>query len=289
MGNLSSFGWSLLFFLPLLCGAMSCNKPAHHPASEEVIPAQDEADEAVTAVDPQVEKDLAIAFCANVGALKLRVEASQEIAFFCKGKSPSVEMQKLRKSVLEDQTKRPEPVLLQAEHDPETKLSQFLLAWGFSVPASLIELRDKKLYEFIAQGFQTDSLEMQASSQLRADDPLDGGLHIYSVDLNYDLMIHGPQGLDLKSQRSTQYNLYQVKAGDEDLGLGIEHLLSSEGGGYTHSTMINVSMSDGKGGTIVLTLLHFAINNQGFSATATRSIQDIAKHLSETMYTGLSH
>lgn len=290
MGNKMKSKWRRSLLAPLLCGVASCSQPSGDSAPSESSVLEEAKDENTAAVTGmKVERNVAGEFCAKVGSLKLRVDASEELAFFCKGTTPSSEMIKLRDALAAAEPKAPSPQLLQAEHDPDTGHSEFLLAWGFHVPLSLVVLRDKKLYEYIAQGMATESLTMQATSNLRPDDPLDGGLHIYSVDLGYDLLIRGPQGLELKSQRSTQYNLYQVQAGNEDLGLGVEHLVSSEGGGYSQSTMMNVSLGDGKGGTQVLTLLHFKIQNQGFPSTATKSIQEIARHLAETMYTGLAN
>jgi len=163
------------------------------------------------------------------------------------------------------------------------------------VPVRPFEVKSRPLYQFIAQGYTSDKIMLKASSQRRSDEELDFGMHLWSVDMSYDLTVKGTQGLSLVNARKTQYNLYQVESGNEEMGLGVEHLNDPENIDYKKSTMLNFSFNDGsgyndgKGGTVVVTLLHFVIRNQGFPATATASIQEIAKHIADTMYEGLKN
>ena len=111
--------------------------------------------------------------------------------------------------------------------------------------------------------------------------------------MSYDLSVRGTSTRFLVSQRNTQYNLYQVLSGNEEMGLGVESLIDVNNPDFDLSTMVNFSFndgqgySDGKGGTVVITMLHFIINNHGFPDTATRSIQEVAKHTANVMYKGL--
>jgi len=188
-----------------------------------------------------------------------------------------------------------ELVLLKAKHDEENDLSEFEIAWAFHVPIRPFEVKSRPLYQFIAQGYSSDKITLKAGSQKRSDEELDFGMHLWSVDMNYDLTVKGTQGLSLINARKTQYNLYQVESGNEEMGFGVEHLNDPENQDYKKSTMLNFSFNDGsgyndgKGGTVVVTLLHFVIRNQGFPATATASIQEIAKHIANTMYEGLKN
>ncbi len=271
-----------------------CQKKSTSPASEDTesslskeVIADAPSDAASTAVDyPKL-------YCQNLGKLKLRADISQEAAFFCKGDKPSADFLKFRSQALQQVNGNFELSLLQAEHDPESDQSEFLIAWSFHVPIRPFEVKARPIYQYVSQGFTTETLDLKSLAVPRDSDPLDSGLHLWSVDMNYELSIKGTQGLTLNSQRKTQYNLYQVQSGNEEMGFGLEHLVDLNNPHYKTSTMLNVSFNDGggyndgKGGTVVVTLLHFVLNNQGFPATATRSIQDIAKHIADGMYQGL--
>jgi len=232
-------------------------------------------------------------YCENVDKLLLRTDIKNELSYFCKGGKPSPDLIKSRAQALADEPGKFKLVLLQAEHDSENDQSEFLIAWSFHVSIRPFEVKARPIYDYVASGFSSDVIDLKAQASRRLDDPLDSGLHLWSADMSYDLTVKGTQGLTLASQRKTQYNLYQVQSGNEEMGFGVEHLTDTDNPNFIKSTMLNLSFNDGrgfndgKGGAVVVTLLHFVLSNQGFPATATKSIQEIAQHTAVGMYNGL--
>ncbi len=232
-------------------------------------------------------------YCENVDKLQLRALVKDELSYFCKNGKPTPDLLKSRSKALTDEPGKFQLVLLQAEHDSENDQSEFLIAWSFHVPIRPFEVKARPIYDYVASGFSSDVIDLKAQASRRLDDPLDSGLHLWSTDMSYDLTVKGTQGLTLASQRKTQYNLYQVQSGNEEMGFGVEHLTDVDNPNFLKSTMLNLSFNDGrgfndgKGGAVVVTLLHFVLSNQGFPATATKSIQEIAQHTADGMYNGL--
>jgi hypothetical protein len=94
--------------------------------------------------------------------------------------------------------------------------------------------------------------------------------------------------------RQTQYNLYQVESGNEEMGLGVEHLTNPEEQGYRHAVVVNLSFNDGdgfndgEGGTIILNLMHLTLNNRGFPVSAGKAFDAMADFLADAMFDGLA-
>lgn len=281
---------ALLFLLAV--GVSHCKKSDSSSSAESEAPAAASADEK-PAVDAPVVIDYPKLYCENAEKLKLRSDVKEELAFFCVNGKPTKDFLAFRKDALAQTPGGYKLQLLQAQHDPDSDRSEFLIAWAFHVPIRPFEVKARPIYDYVAQSFTTDSIDVKAGAVRRMDDPLDSGLHLWSADMSYDLTIKGTQGLTLTSQRKTQYNLYQVQSGNEEMGFGVEHLTDVDNPNFRRSVMLNVSFNDGsgfndgKGGAVVITLLHFVLSNQGFPATATKSIQEIAQHAADSMYNGL--
>ena len=279
-------------FVSLAVCLAHCTKSSEKSANSNA-PAAVSSDTQVAGPAEAVVEDYPKLYCKYADKLKLRTDATSELAFACQNGAPTPNLIAYRKKALEQAPGKIDLVLLKAKHDSENDLSEFEIAWSFHVPIRPFEVKSRPLYQFIAQGYASDNIELKASSSRRPDEQVDFGMHLWSVDMNYDLTVKGTQGLNLVNHRKTQYNLYQVMSGNEEMGLGVEHLVETDNPDYQKSTMMNFSFNDGqgyndgKGGTVVVTMLHFVIRNQGFPATATTSIQDIAKHIADTMYQGL--
>jgi len=277
--------------LLLAVGVSHCKK-SEDSQTESDAPAAAITDDKPTA-DAPVVIDYPKLYCENAEKLKLRADIKEELGFFCINGKPSKEFLEFRNDALAQEPGAYKLKLLQAQHDPDSDRSEFLIAWSFHVPIRPFEVKARPIYDYVAQSFTSDAIEVKSSAARRMDDPLDSGLHLWSADMSYDLTIKGTQGLTLTSQRNTQYNLYQVQSGNEEMGFGVEHLIDVDNPNYSRSVMLNVSFNDGsgyndgKGGAVVITLLHFVLSNQGFPATATKSIQEIAQHAADSMYNGL--
>jgi hypothetical protein len=114
-----------------------------------------------------------------------------------------------------------------------------------------------------------------------------------SVFLKNALNVKALPTLSIVNSRKTQYNLYQVLSGNEEMGLGVEHLIDSPDQTYKVSNLVNFSFNDGggyndgKGGTIVVNVLRFDFSNQGFPETSSQTIYAVAQGLAANMYDGL--
>ncbi|HYX33279.1 MAG TPA: hypothetical protein VE954_09210 [Oligoflexus sp.] len=282
---------SRLLVVMLALVVSHCKKSSDSKTDTEESAAEAEGEK--PAVDTPAVIDYPKLYCENVEKIKLRSDVTEELRFFCADGKPTKEFLDFRGDALSQTPGGYQLKLLQAQHDPDGDRSEFFIAWSFHVPIRPFEVKARPIYDYVAQNYSSDVIDLKANAARRLEDPLDSGLHLWSADMNYDLVIKGTQGLRLTSQRQTQYNLYQVQSGNEEMGFGVEHLPANDNPNYSRSVMLNVSFNDGsgyndgKGGTVVITLLHFVLSNQGFPATATKSIQEIAQNAADGMYNGL--
>lgn len=271
--------------LGLLAG--SCKKKAE----SESAPASDSP--AAGVADETLNKEIAVDFpkqyCEQLDKVKLRADVSLDLAFFCKSGAPTANFRKYYTSALSGAAGKIDLVPIKVQHDEDTGFSNIQIVWSFHVPIKVVDFRNKPIYQAIAKAYESPTISQTTSTERLADDTLDSGLQIWSVNFNYDMTIKGPQGLELKNQRKTQYNLYQVQGGNENLGLGVEHLLDLTNADYQKSTMLNFSLSAGadKGGAVVITLLNFSLANRNFPKTAEDSIEEVARNVAEEMYKAL--
>lgn len=245
-------------------------------------------DKAVTVAIP----DYPALYCKYVGQVKSRADVAQEVSYFCRDGAPTAELLGLRTKLLAEGG-HIRPRVLKEKHDKENETSEFILAWGYYVPIRPFEVKARPLYEYIAKNIQRDDLTLSSTSERHPDTALDHGLHLWSAKMNYDLSVKASSGLTLDSIRNTEYNMYQVQSGNEEMGFGVESLTDPDNPDYHRSVMINLSFNDGtgyndgKGGALVFNLLHIVINNRGFPVTASETINEIGNFLADSMYDGL--
>jgi hypothetical protein len=245
-------------------------------------------DKAVTVAIP----DYPALYCKYVGQVKSRADVSQEVSYFCRDGAPTAELLGLR-TKLQAEGGHIRPRVLKEKHDKENETSEFILAWGYYVPIRPFEVKARPLYEYIAKNIQRDDLTLASTTERHPDAGLDHGLHLWSAKMNYDLSVKASSGLTLDSIRNTEYNMYQVQSGNEEMGFGVESMTDTDNPDYSRSVMINLSFNDGtgyndgKGGALVFNLLHIVINNRGFPVTASETINEIGNFLADSMYDGL--
>ena|GEM_PF-3116644 len=267
--------------------AGSCKKKAESestPANNS--PAAVQSDEAK---NKEAAVDFPKHYCEQLDKVKLRTDVSLDLAFFCKAGAPTSNFRKYYTNAMSQAAGTINLVPIKVQHDEDTGFSNIQLAWSFHVPIKVVDFRNKPIYQAIAKAYESATIIQTTSSERLADETLDSGLQIWSVNLNYDMTIKGPQGLELKNQRKTQYNLYQVQGGNENLGLGVEHLVDTANTDYQKSTMLNFSLSadSDKGGAVVITLLNFSLANRNFPKTAEDSIEEVARNVADEMYKAL--
>ncbi len=286
------------FAVPILLLSMTqCNKTV--PQDDEESPKPAKADNLASEATPKPDEtslklDYPKQYCENVRRISIRTNIDSMIEYICAGKSPSKEFLELRTKAMNAKPGDIQLSTIKINHNEETQKSEFVIVWAFHVPLRPFEVKGRPIYQYVAQGYTSETITLASKFELQPDTTLDpGGLHLWSVKLNHDLVIKGSSNLNLASARNTEYNLYQVLSGNEEMGLGIEHMTDTGNPSYDASTMANFSFNDGggfndgKGGTVVVTMLHFIIGNSGFPKTATDSIAEIAKNIADGMYNGL--
>ena len=243
-------------------------------------------------IDPeQIKQHYPESYCQRVIELKLRADVTEELGYFCPDGKPSELMLSMRQRLMDAPDGRTALEIITSKSDE--KVSDYVVAWGYRVGIRPFEVKARPLYEFIAQALNTDDVKMTGSQNRRPDIEVDSGLHLWSVDMSYDLKVKATNGFDLTNVRKTQYNLYQVESGNEEMGFGVEAL--TEPTDFTKSTMLNLSFNDGqgfndgKGDAIILNILHITLQNKGFPETAEYAIGKIGQFLADSMYQGLSN
>ena len=238
--------------------------------------------------------DYPAVYCAEVGKLETRENVELELSYFCKRGKPTSELLAMRDAMLKKGKGKLEIRKVKEKHYDDDR-TDMILAWGYYVDIRPFEVKSRPLNEYIAKNIDREDIKMSTETEeySRADEDRDHGLHLWTAPMSYDLLVKATDGIDLESARNTQYNMYQVLSGDEEMGFGLESLVDEANPDYKRSIMINVSMNDGTGyndgvgGTLVFNLLHIEIDNRGFPKTASYAIGEIGAYLADAMYDGL--
>lgn len=265
--------------------------PGVDPAGD---PAKPKTPNAIVIDPAAIMADYPQAYCDAVTTLELRADVSAELAYFCRDGKPTADMRDLRKRLLEAPERRTVVQILRDEVDDSTESTDFVVMWGYYIPKRPFDVKALPFYDFIASETSREGIVMASTASRRSDEELDSGLHLWSTDMAYTLAVQATDSITLEYSRETQYNLYQVQSGNEEMGLGVEHLTNPDEENYQKSVMLNLSFNDGegfndgKGETLVLNLLHITLNNRGFPKIAGRALNELANFLADSMYDGLN-
>ena len=180
------------------------------------------------------------------------------------------------------------PTVYQGEY------SEFRLIWGFRVPIRPFLVKERPIYEYISQPFQTELVDLKPEWTKLARETLDAsGLHLWSVNIDYTLNVNAAPGVLLYNYRQAQYNMYQVMAASEEMGFGLEHLVKADPEQYEIYNVLNVVINDGsgyndgKGDSIIIGYIHAKINNQNYPAVSVVAITEIINKISANLAAGL--
>ncbi len=237
--------------------------------------------------------DYAALYCSNAVKLKLRSDIRTEIDLICKDGKPTELLQEYRTKALTQKPGTIDIKFLQQKNTEASDRSEFTVIWAFHVPIRPFVVKARPLYDYIAKGYQSSDVSFTVKANRLMDAPLDSGLHLWTTEMDYALKVNALPSLAIVNDRKTEYNLYQVLSGNEEMGLGLEHLVNSPDQTYKVSNLVNFSFNDGegyndgKGGTIVINVLRFDFNNQGFPETAVTTMTAVAQALANNMYEGL--
>ena len=224
----------------------------------------------------------------------LRADITENLRYFCDGATPTKDMLDLRSFLIENPGKLEIKKIVNS-NDEANDVSEFKLVWGYYIPKLRpFKVKSLPFYSFIAKELSEGNLNSKTVAQRLSDDTLDPNMHIWSAELGYDLKIQASASRSLSARRKTQYNLYQVESGNEEMGLGVEHLLDGYGGEYKKSILINLSFNDGqgfndgKGGTVVLNMIHLVMDNKGFPELTGQALDKLGNFLAKSMYDGFT-
>jgi hypothetical protein len=289
--------WSLCILMLMQVSSVGCNQKANQGAGARVGRSSN-ADQAAgqglaSGSSTDVAFDYPPRYCLHVRKLKLRAEVEDELSYFCKGTEPTKELLALREALIKTPGElKIEKVL--SSNSAETESSELKLVWGYYFPKIRpFVVKAKPIYEFISKNMKDELIDLSAKNARQPDDSVDSGMHLWSVKMEYALKLNAADGLVLSSNRQTQYNLYQVESGNEELGFGVETLTDGNNGDFTVSTMLNLSMNDGTGyndgtgGAVILNMLHLKMNNKGFPETTSKAIDKLGFFFAKSMYDGI--
>ena len=248
-------------------------------------------------VSDAVQDDLNLTYpelyCKYHKDLRLRVDVNEEVSRWCVDGKPTQKMVDYRQAALDATPGEIKLEIIKSEAIEEEDRSEFIIAWSFHVGIRPFEVKERPIYNFVAQSYSGETVTLNSPANRQPDDLVDFGLHLWSTKMNYNVIVKATETTFLESSRNTEYNLYQVQSGNEEMGFGVETLVDPDNEDFYQSTMLNLSFNDGtgfndgNGGTVVITVLHFSINNNGFPETAAKSIEEIAQHTANQMYLGL--
>ena len=235
-------------------------------------------------------------YCQNVNTLKLRTSIDQEMGLLCEGGLPTETLLKFREVALSQEPGDINVITFKLEHIPEEDRTNITLGWAFHTQIRPFEVKSRPLYQYLTEGYNSPSVNFEAeTTNVHDESTLDSGLHLFSVDMNYKLNVATAAGSPIVHNRNTEYNLYQVQSGNEEMGLAVEHLADESNSDYWDSKMVTASFNDGSGyndgvgGAIVVTILQMQFDNKGFPDTAAAAFYDIGRGMAGLMYKGLEN
>lgn len=226
-------------------------------------------------------------FCKQIANVKPRADVSSELALLCSGDKAAKRFEELYQEALTQSSGDIKIYRISTAED-DAGYSNIQVAWSFLAPMKIADFRNAPLIDNLSQAYTSATIEQTTKADKNGDDTLDSPLHLISVNFAYDMNIKNEQNLDLSNKRNTQFNLYQVQGGNENLGVAIEHLVDTDNQDYKRATMFNAAVSapDGKGAVIV-TVLNYSIFNKGLHSTAVDSIEEVAKNAGASMLKAL--
>lgn len=284
---------AIIFACTLACGPQSEvkeDKKKAESAAPEQASSSINVDKAVVG---EAGVDYPVAYCANVAKIKVRTDIKPELDLLCRDGKPTALMLQYREKALKQAPGVIEVNFLTQKSTEASDRSEFVLIWAFHVPIRPFVVKGRPIYDYIAKGYKSADVDFAVKANLQKDAVPDSGLHLWTTEMDYALSVKPLPSLTLANDRKTQYNLYQLVSGNEEMGLGVEHLIASPDETYAVSNLVNFSFNDGagyndgKGGAIVVNLLRFDFNNRGFPETAVTTIMSVAQALANNMYDGL--
>ena len=310
--------WTLTLLAGILFLGIACDDQATKRVPEDPAPKADGADTAEEKVEVDASKDLLSEqapaatkapepkvqpevpefipevinfpelYCSHVGSLELRTDITLELNMLCGNDRPT----ELLSSMMAEakamtQTGKPEVRTIRVEHHEEKELTDMIVAWAFHIPAHPFRIKALPLHSYLHPGYKRSKVEFKAKEREDYPATTDGGLHLWSVSQTYDVNIETPIGERIIQNRNTEYNVYQVLSGNDEMGLAVEHLIDEDNEFYQISNMVTASFNDGDNQAYVISFVHLLLDNQGFPESTANGLKEITQAMSELVYAGI--
>jgi hypothetical protein len=271
----------------LIFGAGCAQKPKNQEPQASAPSATPSPASATTSPDyPQL-------YCQSLGKLKLKQNDNllANLNYFCKDGSATDKLRSLIKAATDapEDSQAQTNILVEKSLDSADGWSEFVYIWSFVAPIQPVDIKSRPVIETLAKGYASPTTQLTTKATPLGIESLDDtGFHLKSAKLDYALVLTGDHGFRAEHARTTEFNIYQV--GSSEMGFSEEHMTDSQNPNYKYSTMINFSVKDGrpeKSGTVVVSLLHINIFNQGSPSVAQNTAADISKYLADSLYKAL--
>lgn len=267
----------------------SCSKKKSTTEATSTSQAQHASGQGDGVVPPDYPK----LFCDTIRSKEFRVDLSQEISLLCRDGVPTANLLKLREMALSAEKGVINYVSFLDKNGPEPNTSEVLMGWSFHVPIRPFEVKSRDLFEYLTPGFRDHEAILTTTAAKKPLTTLDkGGLHLWSAKMEHKLTIDTKAGQIFQKDRVTEYNLYQLLSGNEEMGVAEEHL-DGENQDYLRSIQLTFSFNDGTGynndtgGAIIITLVHMIVRNEGFPDITSSVTTKVSKAMGQLMYEGL--
>jgi hypothetical protein len=273
--------------LTLIVGAGCAQKPKNQEPQASAPSATPSPSSATTFPDyPQL-------YCQSLGKLKLKQndDLLANLNYFCKDGSATDKLRSLIKAATDapEDSQAQTKILVEKGLDSADGWSEFVYLWSFVAPIQPVDIKSRPVIETLAKGYTSPTTQLTTKATPLGIESLDDtGFHLKSAKLDYALVLTGDHGFRAEHARTTEFNIYQV--GSSEMGFSEEHMTDSQNPNYKYSTMINFSVKDGrpeKSGSVVVSLLHINIFNQGSPSVAQNTAADISKYLADSLYKAL--
>lgn len=232
-------------------------------------------------------------YCENVAAIKFRADITEELDVFCKDRKPTETFLNFRSAALANGPDRSLFQILDEKIDAEQEMSEIRAVLLFHIAVHPFKIKSLPIYQYITTPFKSAEMELISENSPRRDDPLDSGLHLWSVDNQVTLKMNATNKIILNNIRKTQYNLYQVLSGSEEMGLVVEHLREADQENFQKYNMLMIAFNDGSGynndvgGTVVIGYLNMKMNNQSYPAVGRRTVIEVQENAAKNFINGV--
>lgn len=231
----------------------------------ETLEQQDLSSYAVTA-----RTELLDAFCIHVYKLPFKYDFSAELAYLCADKKPTATFAAIDRfaKLVGD---KPKAAQLALSHNGNITEAAFATAYVLPIPPKWV--RTGKIQEYMVKPseFPNASLYGEVAADMTAE--TGGDLQFSKYRLYYRTTNKTDDGKTFLNERTTDFEAFQVQGGNPDIGIGAEALATANKD-YPYFNTITVTIADQDGGSIVLTVVRLAVNNNGYPEVAARLASD---------------